>query len=314
MHTNRHGALRFGTPLHFGCWIRRRERAVRTHNVRYFANTPGTTPIPRFKLKAVCGFTVLELLVTVAIVAILATLLLIGISQAKDRAKNIQCVSNLRQLGIALQGFVADVGAYPLSVNPNFRKGEYPEFSSTWHVALQNSGLSLSKNSTNQLNAAIWLSRGVWRCPAAVKPGNYPSNQVYFSYGYNGYGLSAQSDTQSLGLGGHNVWVPKTHQFPPPPVKEAEVTQPSDMFAIGDGFTGDEKDLRDGGFMLWRTHEVEDFLNSTVRSYSRHQHQANIVFCDGHVQAQPLKSVFKETSDAALARWNRDHKPHRDKL
>ena len=42
--------------------------------------------------------------------------------------------------------------------------------------------------------------------------------------------------------------------------------------------------------------------------------KANVVFCDGHVESPTLQFLFEDTSDAALARWNRDHLPHREKL
>ncbi len=94
------------------------------------------------KLQRMCisAFSLIELLVVVSIIAVLASLLLVGVQVVRDLAKATACASNLRQIGMAYEAFAIDKnGYYPPAQLRNSNPG-MPWVSGGWAAVTREIG------------------------------------------------------------------------------------------------------------------------------------------------------------------------------
>src|SRR5215469_12117178 len=121
------------------------------------------------------GFTLIELLVVIAIIAILAAMLLPALTQAKQKAKRTQCLSNNKQIAVAMMMYAND-NAERL---PALNTGYWPSVTAIWWFNILDDGNYITSSAR---------SNNVWRCPA-VMAGDIVAGVVnYYKSPCEGYG------------------------------------------------------------------------------------------------------------------------------
>jgi len=254
------------------------------------------------------GFTLVELLVVIGIIALLIAILLPALNAARKQAYTVTCASNLRQMGIAATMYINENKYYPGHVAQTAGGVQF----AVWPTRLRAYMGSGAAGSANQ---------GVFRCPTqdpsfewqvgntaapvatqaetgygyAVGETLLVRDNDKFSYGYNDWGahdinLNPAPDGMQKGLGGDLFGNnPKMVGE----LKASRVKKAAEMIMIADNTPDGHWDFN---------------IDPTTPSEAPgkvHKGGANVLFCDGHVVWMHQKELILYNPDnPSIKFWN----------
>ena len=223
------------------------------------------------------AFTLIELLIVIAIVALLAAILFPVFAQAKEKGRQTVCASNLRQLALANQMYSGDYdGRYaPAAL-------DYYETNQQRWFGLRDAAGNFQAKS-GPLVPYLKENGAIRRCPDfEVSPG------AGFDSGAGGY---AYNDVAL----GSRVWQNRAYSASAyhDSTQESEIARPAEIVMFADSAidTGS-----DGGLVEYEFLDAPPAITAQIAgaypldptAHFRHQNLCGAVFADGHVRALPM--------------------------
>jgi len=196
-------------------------------------------------------FTLIELLVVIAIIAILASMLLPALQQARAKAKAISCTGNMKQLGLG-------VILYADSHNGTMPEFHWSSTAGTWLPSTDGGYKGL-------VNAYI-NNQKVWECPGR------PS-------GWTGESTSTTWDDVNSCHYIYNVYLNSR--------ADTSVTKPTETVVFA-GNRGTSRTGIDGPTFVWPNAYSD---NTASRLTFPHSSQSNVLWVDGHVSAVKVNGL-----------------------